>query len=83
MSCIICTVLHIGTGWIAECGTTRLGPYLSKGIAFRVAAAEAKALRQERKRVKLSLQDENGDISSEYCLCGKFKIANFGLARAG
>ena len=80
MSCIVCTVLRIGNGWVAECGTNRQGPYLSKGVAFRVVAAEAQALHRGNQRVKISLQNESGEIESEYCLCGKFKIDAFALA---
>jgi hypothetical protein len=79
MSCIVCTVLRIGNGWVAECGTNRQGPYLSKAIAFHVAAAEAHRLRRENRKVKISLRNENGEIESEYCLCGKFKIDVFEL----
>jgi len=80
MSCTVCTVLRIGNGWIAECGTNRQGPYLSKSIAFQVAAAEAHRLRRQNRKVKISLCDETGEIESEYCVCGKFNIDVFELA---
>lgn len=46
-------------------------------MAFRVAAAEARALHRQHQDVKISFQDKNGEIDSEFCLCGKFTIENF------
>ena len=75
MSCTACTLIPVSSGWIAECGNMRQGPYLSKGIAFRIAATEALVLRRHGQRVRISIQDESGAVSAEYCLCDKFKVA--------
>ena len=75
MPCTFCTLLPVGNGWIAECGMTQQGPYLSKGMAFRVAASAAQALRRRGERVKISIQDETGAVSAEYCLCRRFTMA--------
>ncbi len=73
MSCTLCTLVPAGVGWFAECGDTRQGPYLSKGMAFRVAAAEAVVLRRKGHGVRISIQDENGEVSAAYCLCDNFR----------
>jgi len=75
MSCTICTLLPLRNAWIAECGTSRQGPYLSKGMALRVAAAEAQARRRRGDNVRIAVQDESGDVCAEYCLCDRFKRA--------
>jgi len=80
MSCTVCTVLPVRNAWIAECGRNRQGPYLSKGMALRVAAVEAQALRQRGNNVRIAVQDESGDVSAEYCLCNRFKHATRRLA---
>jgi hypothetical protein len=80
MPCTICTLLRLGSGWIAECGKIRQGPYLSKGMAFRVAASEAQALRRHGQNVKITIQDETGAVCAEYCLCRQFKVPRPHLA---
>jgi len=75
MSCTGCTLLPLRDAWMAECGNGRQGPYLSKGMAFRVAAAEAQALRRRGSNVRISIRDESGEVSAEYCLCDRFKRA--------
>lgn len=66
-------LLPVRNAWIAECGLERHGPYLSKGMAFRVATAEARALRQRGSDVRVAIQDQNGDVSAAFCLCKKFQ----------
>jgi|SRR6185369_4586902 len=80
ISCVDCTLLPVRNGWVAECGLERHGPYLSKGMAFRVAAAEARALRQSGSNVRIAIQDENGDVSTAFCLCKRFQRAVSPLA---
>lgn len=80
MSCTACTLKPAANGWIAECAATRQGPYLSKDIAFQIVAAEALALHRNGKRVRISVQDASGEVSAEFCLCGKFKFASLVLA---
>jgi hypothetical protein len=75
MSCTVCTLLPVNNGWIAVCGATRQGPYLSKGIAFRIAEAEAVVLRRQGQAVKISIQDATGEVSAEYCFCDNLKCA--------
>jgi len=76
MPCTACTLIHVANGWIAECENVRQGPYLSKGVAFRIAAAEALALRRHGQRSRISVQDESGAVSAEFCLCDNFKFAS-------
>lgn len=76
MSCTACTLRPFANGWVAECASVRQGPYLSKAIAFQVVATEALMLHRYGKRVRISMQDANGDISAEFCLCGRFKFAS-------
>jgi hypothetical protein len=76
MSCTACTLRPVANGWVAECANTRQGPYLSKDIAFQIVATEALVLHRNGQRVRISMQDTNGEISAEFCLCGKFKFAS-------
>ena len=76
MSCTACTLRPVRNGWVAECVNTRQGPYLSKDIAFQIVAAEALMLHRNGQRVKISVQNASGDVSAEFCLCGKFKFAS-------
>ena len=75
MPCIACTLRPVANGWVADCGNAQQGPYLSKGVAFRIAATEALVLRRHGQRVRISIQDESGAVNAEFCLCGKFKFA--------
>jgi hypothetical protein len=76
MSCTACTLRPVVNGWIAECGNMRQGPYMSKGLAFRIAATEALMLCRQGQRARISIQDENGEVSAEFCLCNHFKFAS-------
>ncbi len=78
--CTVCTLLPSENGWIAECGAARQGPYLSKAMAFRVAASEALALRRQGKPVQIAVRDESGEVREAYCLCREFKVAGGGVA---
>ncbi|HLA20483.1 MAG TPA: hypothetical protein VJZ74_03400 [Pseudolabrys sp.] len=80
MSCTACTLRPVANGWVAECANTRQGPYLSKDIAFQIVASEALMLHRNGQRVRISVQDADGDVSAEFCLCGKFKFASLVLA---
>lgn len=73
MSCIACTVTPMADNWIVQCGEDRHGPYLSNGMALRVATAEALSLRRQGRRSKISLRDRSGETTVEYCLCEAFK----------
>ena len=39
MSCTACSVIQVDGNWVVECGKTRHGPYLSDGLAVRIAIA--------------------------------------------
>ena len=73
MSCIVCSVIPIDGNWIVESGTVRQGPYMSNGMALRVAATEALALHKLGQRSRISVQNSAGEISAEYCLCAILK----------
>ncbi|MBI3705488.1 MAG: hypothetical protein HY244_16945 [Rhizobiales bacterium] len=80
MPCTACTLRPVANGWVAECANTRQGPYLSKDIAFQIVASEALMLHRHGQRVRISVQDASGEVSAEYCLCGKFKFTSLVLA---
>jgi hypothetical protein len=73
MSCTACSVIPVDGNWLVECGKVSHGPYMSNGIAVRVAITEALALRRQAQPSKISIQDRTGRISAEYCLCADFK----------
>ncbi len=73
MLCTACTVIPLADSWIVQCGADSHGPYLSNGMALRVATAEALSLRRQGRRSKISLQNRQGDTQVEYCLCEAFK----------
>jgi len=75
MSCHKCSVVAVGSTWFVEHGKTSRGPYMSNGMALRVAVSEALALRSQKKRSKISVQNSADEISAEYCLCADFKMA--------
>ena len=80
MSCTACTLRPVANGWVAECANVRQGPYLSKDIAFQIVASEALVLHRNGQRVRISVQEASGEVSAEYCLCGKFKFSSLVLA---
>jgi hypothetical protein len=71
--CIACTVVPTADSWIVQCGADSHGPYLSNGMALRVATTEALALRRQGLRAKISVQNRAGDTCAEYCLCETLK----------
>jgi hypothetical protein len=73
--CTVCSVIPVDGDWLVEYGKTIHGPYLSNGIALRVAVSEAQALHRQGQRSRISVQDNAGAISAEYCLCADFKKA--------
>ena len=64
MFCTACTVIPTADSH---------GPYLSNGMALRVATAEALALHRQGRRSKICVQNRDGDTQVEYCLCDAFK----------
>jgi hypothetical protein len=71
--CTACTVIPTADAWIVQCGAECHGPYLSNGMALRIATAQALSLRRQGRRSKISVQNRAGDTSVEYCLCDPFK----------
>ena len=74
MDCIVCTVISVNDRWYANCGTTRHGPYMSDGIATKVALSEALVFRRKQLPVRVSVQDGTGCVRAEFCLCANFKF---------
>ena len=72
MSCTAYSVIPVDGDWFVECGKIRYGPYLSNGIALRVAVSGSQALCREGKPSKISVQDNGGTVRVEYCLCANF-----------
>ena len=68
MECTVCSVISVKGSWFADCGTTRHGPYMSNGIALRVATGEALALYRKQLPARVSVQDDAGCVCAEW-LC--------------
>jgi hypothetical protein len=75
MHCTVCSVIPVDGNWFAKCGTVNQGPYLSAGIAVRIATSEALEMRRQGRRSRISVQNTAGDVEVEYCLCTRFKNA--------
>lgn len=75
MPCTACSIIPVDGKWIVRCGEQNQGPYISEGMAQRVATTEALALHRDGKRSRISIEDEAGNIRAEYCLCTDFKAA--------
>ena len=75
MSCTLCAIIPVGDKWIVQCGTVTQGPFMKKGIAHRLAFAEAMTLRARGQRSRVSVQDGSGGVSAEHCLCATFQAA--------
>jgi hypothetical protein len=73
LSCTLCSIIPVGGNWIVRCGTVDHGPFMSKGIAVRLAFAEALAVCAKGQRSRVSIQDSAGAISAEHCLCADFQ----------
>jgi hypothetical protein len=66
MNCPVYTVVSINRRWFADCGDTRHGPYTSADTATLVAQSQARAARHKVRAVKISIQDESGNVCSEF-----------------
>lgn len=66
MNSATCSVIFINGRWFADCGVTRHGPYVSADTATLVALGEARALRRKARAVKVSIQDEAGNVFTEF-----------------
>ena len=73
MSCTLYSIVPVDGKWIVQCGTDNRGPFMSKGIALRLAFAEASAVHAKGQRSRVSIQDGAGTISAEHCLCADFQ----------
>jgi hypothetical protein len=73
MFCTVCSVIPVDGNWIAKCGMVDHGPYMSNGMALRVATSEALELRRQGRRSRISVQNSAGEVIVEYCLCADFK----------
>jgi len=60
------SIIRLNRRWFVDCNTTRHGPYTSAETATQVALGEARALQRKAHTVKVSVHDENGDISSVF-----------------
>jgi hypothetical protein len=76
MACACCSVIPIDVGWIVECEKATHGPYMSNGMALRVATAEALSIRRLGRRSRVSVQNNAGEIIAEYCLCDELTLAH-------
>jgi len=72
MPCVACSVVPAKDGWMVECENTKRGPYQWQDVALRVATAEALAFRRNGQRARVSVQNCDGRVSAEYCLCADF-----------
>lgn len=76
MSCICYSVISKDGSWIVGSEEINHGPYMSIGMALRVATSNALAKRSLGQRSRISIHNRTGVIVAEYCLCGDHKIAN-------
>lgn len=60
------TVVAINRRWFADCGDIRHGPYTSADTATLVASNEARAASRNTHAVKISIQDESGNVCNEF-----------------
>jgi hypothetical protein len=59
-------------GWTAQLDCRAAGPYASRDLALRVAVTEALQLRAEGRKVRITVQDADGETCVERCLCSRF-----------
>lgn len=52
------------------------GPYATRDFALRVAIAEALRLRATGRGIRIAVQDTDGTICAEQCLCKRFTPLN-------
>src|SRR5947208_6867081 len=81
VSCNVLTVVSKKGGWFVEQEKSRQGPYPSYDLAVRVAVAEALQYRRNGAQAKVSVQDNDGAVTAELCLCAEFTRATGQLAR--
>lgn len=70
MGCSTLIVVPRLDGWFVEGQRLRQGPYPSHDLALRVAFVEAANRRHNGRRAKVSVQDSEGTVRTELCLCG-------------
>lgn len=63
-------------GWTISGGKGELGPYHSRDMALRVAISEALAVRRSGRPARVALDDADGSVIAERCLCERFGAAN-------
>lgn len=76
MNYTVYSVIFINGRWFADCGATRHGPYVSADTATQVALSEARALRRNKRAVKVSVQDENGSVCAEHYIGPEHQTAS-------
>lgn len=59
-------------GWTAQLESRAAGPYSSCDLALRVAITDALQWRAAGHDVRITVQDANGDICAERCVCTRF-----------
>ena len=60
------------SGWINQVDGREYGPYLSRDIALRLAIADVLCRRKAGCPLRLVVENSQGSICAERCLCEKF-----------
>lgn len=58
--------------WLADLSDRLAGPYLSYGLALRVAMAEITQIRKLGYSAKFVVKNANGTVHTQHCFCKRF-----------
>lgn len=61
----------VSDGWVSSVGGREYGPYLSRDMALQLAVADLHQQRQSGSSVRLVVEDGQGGVSAERCLCAE------------
>jgi hypothetical protein len=59
-------------GWMSRLESREAGPYATRDFALRVAVADALRMRAAGCDVRIAVQDADGAVCAERCLCERF-----------
>ena len=67
--CLDCCVFPGRGGWMARLQAGEAGPFITRDIALRVAINDALHARHSGLSARVSVQDPDGSVRAERCLC--------------
>lgn len=74
MTCTTCSVIYKNNSWYVVVGSMTRGPYMALGMAIAIATNETLSFRRNKQQAKLSVENQQGEVRVEYCLCHDFKV---------